>query len=453
MTAAFRLAEAAAGTDWRAAPRAVQDRVVDLVADCIGVTALGSSRSELRHLVEDQEPWAARGGATVVGSGLGWAAGDAAFLNGCAAAADQLQDGHRLARGHPASHVVPAVLAVAEERDLGGVHVLSAVLAGYETGTRVGQAMGGTPDGVHDIGTWGAVAAAVGVARLVAPGNADAARRALELSAAAVLLTDAHTVFSGHRGSHVLLGTSVATGLRLGLAAAAGLEAAPGSLDRHFATVAARDWVPTALVRGTSEDGWTEHEVLTGYVKAHPTCAHLHGVNDAVEDLLAEGVRADDVAEVEVRVAAGAAAFTAVATGELAARFSVPTSVAVALITGRLDETTVVERTVRSSAVAELASRVRVVHDPDLDAGSPAGRPATVEVRLHDGQVRRAAASRPRGDADRAFDRAGLAAKTQRLLRHRFGPTSADHVLTVVHALADDASAREVGAALRSASQ
>jgi hypothetical protein len=44
-------------------------------------------------------------------------------------AADQLQDGHRLARGHPASHVVPAVLALAEERDLDGRAVLSAVLA------------------------------------------------------------------------------------------------------------------------------------------------------------------------------------------------------------------------------------------------------------------------------------------------------------------------------------
>lgn len=450
MTAAARLAKAAAGTEWRTAPTPVRQRVVDLVADCIGVTALGSSRAELRHLVEDHEPWAAHGEATVVGSARGWGAGDAAFLNGCAIAADQLQDGHRLARGHPASHVVPAVLAVAEERDLGGAQVLSAVLAGYETGTRIGQAMGGTPDGVHDVGTWGAVASAVGVARLLAPGDTDVTRRALELSAAAVLLTDAHTVFSGHRGSHALLGTSVATGLRLGSAAAAGLAAAPGSLDRHLATVGARGWDPAALVRGTSEDGWTEHDVLTGYVKAHPTCAHLHGVNDAVADLLEDGLRADDVAEVEVRVGAGAAAFAAVASDELAARFSVPTSVAVALVTGHLDETTLVETTVSSSAVAELASRVRVVHDPDLDAGYPAGRPAAVEAKLWNGQVRRAASSRPRGDADRAFDRATLAGKAKRLLRHRFGP-SGDQVLTMVHALADDAAARDLGAALRSA--
>ncbi|MGY2064287.1 MmgE/PrpD family protein [Blastococcus sp. SYSU DS0619] len=443
------LASAVATTSWAESPAAVRDRVVDLVADCVAVTALGSGRAELERLVAASAAGAPEGAATVVGSARGWPAPTAAFLNGCAVAADQLQDGHRPARGHPASHVVPAVLALAEERDSSGEEALAAVLAGYEAGTRVGRAMGGTPDGVHDIGTWGQVAVSAAVARLLAPGDAAAARRALELSAAAVLLTDARTVFAGTTGSHAFLGASVQLGMSLGSAAVAGLAPAEGSLDRHLGAVAARAWDPAPLAAGAGGP-WVEHEVLAGYVKAHPTCAHLHGVNDAVADLVARGVRGTEVRAVEVRAAAGAAAFAAVADGELAARFSVPTSVAVALLTGRLDETTLDTATVRAPEVRELAGRVRVVHDPALDDGYPAGRPARVRVELADGSEHHAEAGRPRGDADRAFSRSELAAKAGRLLTARFGAAGPD-LVAAVHALADGGTPRELGAALRRA--
>jgi 2-methylcitrate dehydratase PrpD len=195
---------------------------------------------------------------------------------------------------------------------------------------------------------------------------------------------------------------------------------------------------------------WERHEVLGGYVKAHPTCAHLHGVNDAVADLLARGVRGSEVAAVEVRTFAGAARFDEVAESELAARFSVPTTVAVALLCGRLDEGTLDDATVGSPAVRDLAARVRVVHDPDLDAGYPAGRPARVRVVLADGSAVHASADRPRGDADRAFSRAELAAKAARLLAARFGEHGGP-VLDALAALADGGPARAVGTALRDA--
>lgn len=460
------LAGAVATTSWTDAPEAVRDRVVDLVADTIAVAALGCGRPELARLtalydrlsgerrcggVPADSPvaegcWAA-GGASVLGSARSWPAPTAMLLNATAVAADQLQDGHRPARGHPASHVVPAVLALAEETAATGEELLAAVLAGYEAGVRVGRAMGGTPRGVHDIGTWGQLAAAAGTARLLAPGDAGAAARALELAAAAVLLTDATTVFSGHDGSHTFLGSSVQTGAQQGLAAVAGLGSAPGSLHRHLAAVAAAAWNPDPLaVPGT----WQEFEVLGGYVKVHPTCAHLHGVNDAIADLVDAGVNARDVTTLAVFTFAGAAAFDAVADSELAARFSVPTSVAIALLDGRLDETTLTHERVQADDVRDLASRVEVVHDPTLDAGYPGGRPARVHVVMRDGSCREAAASRPRGDADRSFSRATMREKASRLLIGRFGAPG-QNLLDAVHALAAGGDARNLGQQIRMA--
>lgn len=437
------LAEAAAAISWAAAPAEVRVRVVELVGDVLAVTAFGSARAELVELTNSLAATTPVGAATVVGSARGWPATTAAFLNGCAVAADQLQDGHRPARGHPASHTVPAALAVAEEHGSTVGEFLSAVLAGYEAGTRIGQAMGGTPDGVHDIGTWGQVGASVAAARLVAPGDADAMRRAIELSAAAVLLTDAGTVFTGWTGSHAFLGFSVQHGLTAGLAAAAGLQPAPGAVERHFMAVAGR--APSDIE--ATADQW---EVLAGYVKAYPTCAHLHGVHEAVDALLADGVDADQVAAVDVAVFSGAAGFDEVADSELAARFSVPTTVAIALRTGRLDESTLTTRQVADPAVRELAGRVRVVHDPELDAGYPHGRPARVSITLTDGTGRTATTGRPRWDADRWPTPAELAAKRDRLITTRFGTRSAP-LIEALAALDPDAPIRDVGALFRAA--
>lgn len=444
------LAQAAAETRWELAPDTVRDRVVDVVVDCLAVTALGSTREELLGLTAATRRWAGAGRSTVLGSGHGWPAATAAFLNGCAAAADQLQDGHRRARGHPGSHVVPAVLALSEELDADGTELLSAVLAGYEVGARLGRAMGGTPDGVHDIGSWGVVAVAAGVARLLAPERPEVMGRAIELAASTVLLTDAQTVFAGHPGGHAFLGASVQLGLSTGAAAAAGLAGAPGVVDRHFSIRVARDWRPELLTAGLDAGTFAGYEILGGYLKRHPTCAHLHGVNDAVQDLIASGLSAADVHAVQVSVPREGVRFSAVASGELEARFSIPTSVAVAVLTGRLDETSLDDRSVTSPEVLELAQRVVVRHDSSLDAGYPSGRPAIVDVSLVDGSRRRASAARPRGDADRWFTRDILGDKASRLLRRCFGESGVA-VHAAILGLAEDVRPRELGQGMRAA--
>jgi 2-methylcitrate dehydratase PrpD len=274
-------------------------------------------------------------------------------------------------------------------------------------------------------------------------------RCAIELSAAAVLLTDAGTVFTGWTGSHAFLGFSVQHGLTAGLAAAAGLQPAPGALDRHFLPVAAR--APNHDDPGFAASTWTRWEVMAGYAKAYPTCAHLHGVNEAVDTLLADGIDADRIDAVDIAVFAGAAGFADVAESELAARFSIPTTVAIGLRTGRLDESTLTTHQVTDEAVRDLAHRVRVTHDPTLDAGYPHGRPARVTLTLTDGTQRTAEVSRPRWDADRWPTPAELAAKRDRLLTTRFGPERAQPLIAWLTAPDDQAPVRELGELFRAA--
>jgi len=457
---ARRLARSAAATQFSAAPAAVRERVLVLVADCLAVTSLGSRRQELRSLRSTLGEVTSTGSATVIGSARGWPPASAALLNGAALAADQLQDGHRLARGHPASHVVPAVLAYAEELDAPAEAALSAILAGYEVGARIGIAMGGTPAGVHDIGTWGEIAVAAAMAQLLRPGDADTVRRAIELAASAVLVSDAATIFAGRTGGHLFLGAAAELGCTLGLGAVAGLEPESGALDRHLAAVAAKDWDPSRIDEdpsGAEPGAWPRYEVLQGYLKLHPTCAHLHGVNDAIENLTTmrraggQEFVGHEITTVLVHTYSAAATFGQIARNELEARFSIPTSVAIALLDGHLDETTLTSDRVNSAEVVNLARRVQVTHDPQMDAGYPAGRPAEVTITVADGTQYTDRVERPRGDSDHPLLNARIRNKAKTLLSLGFGSTVGPDLLDAVHRWPHGHTPRELGIAMRAA--
>jgi 2-methylcitrate dehydratase PrpD len=447
-----RLAAAAAMMSYAAVPALVRERVRDLVIDTFAVTAWGSRRAELvalRAVCGHDQP----GGSTVLGTQFALPAAVAGSLNGAAAAADQLQDGHREARGHPAAHVVLAAFALAEAHDRPTESMLSAVLAGYEVGARVGIAMGGTPHGVHDIGTWGAVATAVATTHLLTGADAAAIRRAIELAASSLLLSDAHTIFNGYTGGHAYLGASISHGLWLGQAAAAGLAAAPGGLERFLGPHAAAHW---AGLPPDGDDGANhshDYEILRGYIKLHPACAHLHGVLDALEDIRTAHPNVafpDAVQSVRVRTYAAASAFDTPARNELEARFSIPTSVALSLLHGRLDDDILTDEEVASEPVRQLAERVTVEHASDLDAGYPAGRPTNVAVLLADGRVLSATSTRPRGDADGAASRGAIQAKATRLLERAFG-SHAKQLLDVLDEWPDRHTPRELGQQFRQA--
>jgi 2-methylcitrate dehydratase PrpD len=74
----------------------------------------------------------------------------------------ELDEGNQYARGHPAIHVVPALLA-APRGD--GAALLVALALGYEMGARVGIASK-LNVAMHPHGTWGTLGAAVGIAKL-----------------------------------------------------------------------------------------------------------------------------------------------------------------------------------------------------------------------------------------------------------------------------------------------
>ncbi|MDZ4164881.1 MAG: MmgE/PrpD family protein [Smithellaceae bacterium] len=80
--------------------------------------------------------------ALVAGTAIITSAINAAFAMGIMAHSDETDDSHERAGMHPGCGIVPAALAVAERAGADGLRFLKGVVAGYDIGCRITQALG-----------------------------------------------------------------------------------------------------------------------------------------------------------------------------------------------------------------------------------------------------------------------------------------------------------------------
>src|SRR5580693_8427367 len=140
-----RLATWVAKTTLGDVPASVRDRAKHLVLDGIGCALVGAQLPVSRIGVEGVTALEGAGDSVLIGwDGRATSATSAAMVNSSFIQGFELDDYHPLAPLHSNSLVLPAMLAAAPRvgRVSGERFLLGAIL-GYETGPRVGQALGG----------------------------------------------------------------------------------------------------------------------------------------------------------------------------------------------------------------------------------------------------------------------------------------------------------------------
>lgn len=450
MTAARILARAASKTRWELISDSVRHQAADLFMDTLAVSAAG---------LNDQSYWPFAkslttevGEATIPGVKTGVPIHSAILANCGATTVLQLQDGHRMARGHPVSHLAPTLLALAEVYGANAKSVIAAMTAGYEAGARIGIALDGLNDFLHDTGTWSSIGTAVAAAHLLGDGQEDIIANAIESAAAVALMPYRDLPVEGATSHHLYIGLGAISGLTAARGAVAGLESLDGTLERFFGPRAGAAFNAENLVDNICKNGeWSAFEIENAYFKMHPTCAHLHGANDALLSLIQNhDIALGDIKQVEIATyGAGLAFDNATPKNTLAARFSQAASAAIMLTCGSLDETTITDDVLHSPAVQSLMSQVSVVHDPELDQHYPGGRPARVSILLEDGHSLTETVLHPLGDHTNPASRDALRRKSLRLFSARRGEHNADAVVNAFDNYLDGASIDELTLALR----
>ncbi|MGH3230121.1 MAG: MmgE/PrpD family protein [Streptosporangiaceae bacterium] len=399
-----------AGLSWPAQTPAVRHATQRIVWDSVAVMIAGgrlaeSCRLRARLPVSD-------GPATVFGSARTAGVVDAAWLNGVSLVSLELDEGNKRARGHAGAHVLPAALALAEERHAGGPELAAAFLAGHEVASRFGRAVTLRP-GVHPHGNWGVAGAAAAAARL---GGLDAAATAaaLDSAGALALATPFRVATAGMGVRNAWIGHANAAGIRAAALAQEGepLTGVAGESLGELLGVLAVDELTAGLGAGLA--------VTTGYFKRHASCSYTHPPADAALAVhAARGpVDPDAVASIEVEshhLAAGLCSREWPT--RLAAMFSIPYVVSVALRQGACGPDMFDEDHRHDPAVARLAAKVAVSVDPRLDGELPEHRAARLRIRWADGAETVIEVENPVGDADfHPLDDDQLMAKSAGLL-------------------------------------
>jgi len=419
---ARELAAFAVDLSYQDLPASTRGHVGLVVADTVGAIVGGNTLPEVSNLA-DVESESNPGAASILGTDRTAAPGHAALVNATGGTALELDEGHKYAAGHPAIHVLPAVLAEAETDDRPVADLLASLVAGYEVGARTGIACTPLDQTYHMHGLWGTVGTAAGVARYRGL-DAETTTEALRMAANHALHTRFETALEGATVRNTYAGASTLTGLAVVNQAEAGFTGLEDGIERHLARVS-REFDPDALTDRLG-DRW---EVERGYFKRHAACRYTHPTLDALAALSdRHDIDPADVESATVETYSTAAQLTPTQPrNSLEAKFSIPFSVATYLTHGHSHKEAFTEAAFEED-VFELAERVSVVEAADLSERVPDRRGARVTVTLTDGTTYSRTVEQARGGAEDPFEESDLREKFGWLVEPELGPEQTDEL-------------------------
>ena len=323
-----------------------------------------------------------------------------------------MDEGNRFSRGHPAVHVIPAALALSQERKATAESFLAAIVVGYEVGSRLGAAslLRGA---MHPHGTWGTLGAAAACGRVAGLDDSDM-RQTINISASLTTATSKQTMLEGGLVRNVSAGLSNRNGLLALNLAECGFNGERDGPSSLLGKIISESFQPDAVTQGLGHD-W---HLMRNYFKLHSCCRYNHGTLDAIDQMAAAKKlpQVNDIERIEVVTYHLAAELNDPApTNTLAAKFSVPFAVATRLVNHSSALSSFTWDQVRNPAVLALAHKVSVAHDPAMSARLPMERPAKVTIHLKDGSQSVGEAGVNRGDDASPYTRAELRDKFMNL--------------------------------------
>ena len=306
------------------------------------------------------------------------------MINGTAAHAMEVDDIFREGVYHPGPPVIAAALAAAQHAGASGAELLAAIVAGYEVSNPVAAAMQPAHyDFWHTTGTVGAIGAAAGAARalgLEAESTGHAIANAITMAAA---LQQAFLADAMAKPLHA--GHAAEAGATAALIASEGVTGAPNMLEgeRGFGAAMSRDVDWDGAVAKLGED----FTITRMTQKNHTCCGHSFAGIDAVLYLRQhENLKAEDVKSITVASYAKALELCGNRDPKTVyeAKFNLPYSVAVALITGAARFDAFTDERLANPDIRALMAKVAVVLDESAEAAFPGRRSARVTVATTD---------------------------------------------------------------------
>jgi 2-methylcitrate dehydratase PrpD len=384
------LAAFAAAIRYEDIPAEVVERIKTSVLDSIGCCLFGATLPWTQCVQAMAEEEGAAPVASLLGTGRKTSVAGAVLVNATAGHAFELDDIHKESIVHPGSIALPVALAFAE-RDGGwsGRDLITAMTAGYEIGTRVGNAatMSLFFRGFHPQGTSGAFV------------GAAAAGKALDLDAGkmqhalGIVGSQAGGLMAAQEGAMVKRfhsGRAAQSGVYAAMLADKGFTGITDVLEASYGGyLSVYSDAPNAprLTEGLGKV-WETGKV--GY-KPHASVTSIHAALDALTHIMSShALTPADIAAVDVGVSQMTfvhCAWDYKAQGVTAAQMNLYYGLAVVAHDGVAFVSQYRQDRLADPRLLDFITRIHAYADEGIDAMGPAFRhAATVTVRTRDGR-------------------------------------------------------------------
>jgi 2-methylcitrate dehydratase PrpD len=376
-------------TRWEDIPSPVRHQAKRSLMNFFAVALAGCRTGPVEIALRSLAEFSGGKQATIIGRTERIDALSAAFLNAAGANVHDFCDTHSRTVIHPTAPVAPALLALAELRQVSGADLLLAFILGNEIQARIGLAISSShySRGWHITSTCGVFGAASGAGKLL---GLDERQMVWALGTAATQAAGLCECL-GTAAKSASVGNAARNGLWSALLAGKGFDGPPEPLAGVQGYYNALAETPDlSLVTDGLGESW---EIMATSYKPYPCGFVIHPVLDCVLDWRRDNPKAE-AARVVVRgnpLLSDRTDRPNVSTGR-ESQVSVQHAVAAALITGSagLDEFT--DSCVRDPNVLALRDKVEVIRDPAFSTIA-----AAVDITTADGKIHKLSQSAARG--------------------------------------------------------
>jgi 2-methylcitrate dehydratase PrpD len=394
-------------------PQGARDTIRNLLLDVTGLCVAARNND---YVAAARASAIQNGSASALGHAGSFGPYDAALINGTAAHGEDYDDTFEGGPVHAGAVIVPAVLAIAEERGLDGDAVTRGIAVGVELMCRMSLV---TPQAIHKacfhptavIGApaaAGAVAAAIGL-------NASKTMHAIGVSgslASGII----EYLADGSWTKRLHAGAAAQSGMRAALLAEAGFTGPKTVLEgvhgfyKAFAPSKQPDFVP--LLDGLGSNWVLQKLAFKPYACGTMTQPFI----DCAVELSQSGIKAGDIESMVCEVGEGTVhrlweplALKHAPPNAYAGKFSTPYCIAVGFLDGKAGFEQFTEARVAEESVRALAAKVSYVIDPDNEY--PKNFTGHIRATLKDGTVREARKAHMRGGVHEPLSDSDIAAK------------------------------------------
>lgn len=385
------LAEYVAGLSYKTIPQEVISHIKLSFIDSLGCALFGSTLPWGKIITSFTSELGKGKGAIIWGNGAEVPPTSAPLANGTLIHSFELDDLHRVGVIHPGSEAIPAADAlVRHARRIDGKQLITAVVAGYEVGCRVGMTGGAAQlrRGFHPSATSGTFAAGAAAAKMLRLNPAKT------VHALGIAGTQAAGLMAAQHSSMVKrmhAGRSAQAGVYGALLAARGFTGIEDILEAPYGGFCSTFIDRPDLSHLTDQLG-ERFETLNAGFKPYPCCGSNHTSIDALRKILREHpeVDAENVKNIRIRTTRATklhVGWPYEPKSLTTAQMNLSYCVAVLLHDREFFVDQVTSKSIRRPDVLATTKKIEVLEDPQFDLLGDKGRHGVdLEVQLGDGK-------------------------------------------------------------------